>query len=85
LATPKLLRQAHLRMLPKHRAVFETHVGEWPSRWYGGSVHSRGWGRHRIVGEDMSGDHSTDPLRELAAEWVALAERTNDQTPAPNF
>jgi hypothetical protein len=33
----------------------------------------------------MSGDHSTDPLRELAAEWVALAERTNDQTPAPNF
>ena len=26
----------------------------------------------------MSGDHSSDPLRKLAAECVALAERTND-------
>jgi hypothetical protein len=33
---------------------------------------------HPIVGEHMSGDHRSNPLRKLAAECVALAKRSND-------
>jgi hypothetical protein len=33
---------------------------------------------HRFVGEGMQGDRHPDTLRELAAECVALAERTTD-------
>ena len=36
------------------------------------------WGRHRSAEEDMQGDRHPDALRELAAECVALAERTID-------
>ena len=35
-------------------------------------------------GAKRSGDHSSDPLRELAAECVALAERSNDPIRAEN-
>jgi hypothetical protein len=45
---------------------------------YGGSVRSRGWGRHRILRKHMPADDRSDPLRELATECVALAERTTD-------
>ena len=41
-------------------------------------IGSRARERHHIVGEHMSAHHRSNPLRELAAECVALAERTND-------
>ena len=40
------------------------------------------WGRHRSAGEHMQGDRHPDALRELAAECVALAERTIYFVPA---
>ena len=47
--------------------------------WYGGPRPLPvGRGRYRSAGEDMQGDHHPDTLRELAAECVALAERTID-------
>ena len=52
--------------------------GSGPPEWYGGPRSLPvDWGRQRSAGEDMQDDHP-DALRELAAECVALAERTHD-------
>ena len=40
----------------------------------------RGWGRHRIA-ETMLGDHCSNPMRELAAECVALGRAHERSSP----
>jgi hypothetical protein len=66
-------------VVPAVGAVFCHCSGEWPPRvvrWPRPLPVDRG--RYRSAGEDMPGDRRPDTLRELAAECVALAERTID-------
>jgi hypothetical protein len=60
-------------------SVFAIVAGSGLPEWHGGPRPlPADRGRYRFAGEDMPGDRHPDLLRELAAECVALAERTVD-------